>query len=340
MRIDCSSTGVAAALTIAALLHAPAAAQNVLVYGQVRLTANQIKTGSASGVEELRDNASRLGFRGSEDLGEGLAALFGLELGLNADTGAQADAASAYRHSYVALRGGWGTLALGRLDSANPTGSPLYSQVTAITSFAPNDAGATAIGTSMLNARNRTSNSIGYITPRVGGVDLRVRGYLRGAGTATEAEDAARSLDVGLNYADGALKAALGGAKDARSGGLADNEFDTKWQAGLAYDFGVLEAYALVGQDRFRNTATTRRNVDYGIVGAAFRLGPHKLVLNLLQRDVQRSLAGVRKRQQLGWQYALSKRTELQAFVDHDGVDSSKTDVKVRAIGAGIRHDF
>src|SRR5256885_3210142 len=45
----------------------------------------------------------------------------------------------AFRNSYVALRGSLGTVALGRLDSANPTGSPLYSQVTGITSFAAND---------------------------------------------------------------------------------------------------------------------------------------------------------------------------------------------------------
>lgn len=338
MQIDFSSAGIA--LAAIALLPASAAAQNVAVYGQIRLTANQIKTGSNTGIEELRDNASRLGFRGSEDLGTGLTALFGLELGLSADTGTQADAASAYRHSYVALRSDWGAVALGRLDSANPTGSPLYSQVTALTSFAPNDAGATAIGTSMLNARNRTSNSIGYLSPRWAGFDLRMRGYLRGAGTSAEAEDAARSLDIGLNHASGPLKAALGWAKDQRSGGLADNEFDSKWQAGASYDFGSVEAYLLGGNDRYRNTASSRRTVAYGIVGAAFRHGPHKLVLNLLRRDVQRSPSGVRERWQLGWQYALSKRTELQAFVDHDGVDSSRTDVKVRAIGAGIRHDF
>lgn len=333
-------TIAALAAVAAAVVPAAAPAQTATVYGQIRLTANSVKTGSASAVEQLRDNASRLGFRGSEDLGGGLTALFGLEMGLNADTGAHADTASPFRHSYVALRGDWGAVALGRLDSANPTGSPLYSQVTALTSFAPNDAGATAIGTSMLNARNRTSNSIGYITPRFGGVDLRVRGYLRGAGTGAEAEDAARSLDAGLNYTGGALKLALGFAKDERSGGLAANEFDSKWQAGAAWDFGTIEAYALFGQDRYRATATSRGTVDYGIVGAAFRHGPHKLVLNLLQRDVQRSPTGVRKRAQLGWQYALSKRTELQAFFDHDGVDSSQSEVRIRAIGAGIRHDF
>src|SRR5256885_12842178 len=54
--------------------------------------------------------------------------------------------------------------------------------------------------------------------------------------------------------------------------------------------------------------------------------------LNLMQRDVQTSLTGKRRRQQLAYTYALSKRTELQAFVDHDGVDSSRPNVAVRAI--------
>jgi predicted porin len=333
----CRSTFALAAM---ALMHTPLSAQGVTVYGQVRLTANHVKTGSASGLEELRDNASRLGFRGVEDLGDGLTALFGLEMGLNADTGTQADANALYRHSYAALRGALGTVAMGRLDSGNPTGSPLYSQVTALTHFAPNDAGATAIGTSMLNARNRTSNSIGYISPRAGGFDLRVRGYLRGAGTAAEPEQAARSLDVGLNYAAGAVKAVLGWAKDERSGGLANNEFDDKWQAGVNFNFGGFEVYALGGRDRYRNTAATRRTVDYGIVGTAVRQGLHKVVLNVLRRDVQNAPTGVRDRWQIGYQYALSKRTELQAFHDNDGIDSSRTNVRVRAVGVGIRHDF
>lgn len=310
------------------------------VYGQVRLTANSVKTGSQSDTKELRDNASRLGFRGREDLGDGLFAIWGLELGFGADTGSFADAATPYRHGYVALKSPWGALALGRLDSANPTGSPLYSQVTAITSFAPNDAGATAIGTSMLNARNRTSNSIGYASPKFGSFDLRVRGYLRGAGTAAEPEQAARSLDVGINHAEGPVIAGLGWARDQRAGGLAANEFQGKWQAGVRVDFGGADAYVLRGRDHYRNTAATRADVDYAMAGVSAGTGPHKLVFNLLRRDVQASLAGVRRRQQIGYQYALSRRTELQAFADRDGVDSSKAGVRVRAVGAGIRHDF
>ncbi|MBD9393284.1 porin [Acidovorax sp. ACV01] len=317
----------------------PAAAQDLQVYGQVRLTVNNVKTGNAGSVTEERDNASRLGFRGKEDLGDGLAALFGLEMGLEADSGAATT--PAFRNSYAALRGGLGTVALGRLDSANPTGSPLYSQVTRITSFAANDAGATAIGTSILNARNRTSNAIGYQSPTWGGVNLRARYYLRGDAKTPEQENGAKSLDLGLNYAEGPWSAGIGYGKDTRPGGLLANEFSSKWQAGMRYDFGAIEPYVLLGRDKYaRTSVTTRADVDYWLVGTRFSAGQHAIVVNVMQRDVQASLRGLRKRQQVAYTYALSKRTELQAFIDRDGIDSSRSNVSVRAIGAGVRHDF
>jgi predicted porin len=327
-----SAAGLALLLT--SLL---AQAQQVTLYGQIRLTANEVKTGSNS-IKELRDNASRLGFRGSENLGRGLTALFGLEFGFGADTGALGT--PAYRHSYVGLRSGLGTVALGRLDSGNPTGSPIYSQIIALTAFAPNDAGATATSNAMQNARNRTSDSFGYLSPKFGPFDVRARFYFRGAGTAAEPENAAKSLDLGLNYAAGPLRAGLGYAKDTRWGGLLANEFDDKWQLGVRYEFGGFSPYALYGVDRYNNRATTRRDVKYWVLGARASTGPHAVVLNRMEREVQSNRIGQRERWQLAYTYKLSNRTELQSFIDRDGIDSSRSNVAVRAIGAGIRHDF
>lgn len=331
MALACGAFAAAAAATAN-----PSDAQ---IYGQIRLTVNNVKTGAGASVVEERDNASRLGVRGKEDLGGGLVAMFGLEMGVDADSGGATT--PAFRNSYVAVRGSAGTFALGRLDSANPTGSPLYSQVTGITSFAANDAGATAIGTSMLNARNRTSNALGYQSPSWNGALFRARYYLRGDAKTPEQENGAKSLDLGLSYAAGPWTAGLGYAKDTRPGGLLLNELDSKWQLGVRYDFGSVEPYVLLGRDHYRNkTASTRADVNYWIAGSRFTMGAHAVVVNLMRRDVQSSLSGQRQRHQLAYTYALSRRTELQAFVDRDGVDSSRKNVAVRAIGAGVRHDF
>ena len=320
--------GVAIGTGLMTAALSPAAAQPVQTYGLVTMTVNSIK--GAGEHTELRDNASRLGFRGTEDLGGGMGAFFGLEMGIEADTG---NVGSPVRNSYVGLRGDFGALALGRLDSGNPTGSPLYSQVAAIVPFAPADAGATAIGTAILNARNRTSNSLGYISPNWHGFDVRARYALRGAPKSPEVENGAKSFDIGFNYTDRNLHAGIGFAKDSRPGGLLADELSSKWQAGLSYAFGPVAPYALIGRDTYKNTATSRRDVDYWIVGAKYSQNAHAVALNLMQRDVQTSLGGKRKRQQLAYFYALSKRTELRAFIDHDGVDSSRRNVAVRAMG-------
>jgi predicted porin len=314
-------------------------AQSVTIYGRSVMSVNQVETGSTNKVTELRDNASRLGFRGVEDLGGGMSALFGLEMGISSDSGATTS--PVFRNSYVGLRGNWGTLALGRLDSANPTGSPIYSQITSLSQFAPNDAGATASSTTMQNARNRTSDSIGYASPKMGDLTFRARVYFRGAGTVTEPEDAAKATDLGLEYQSGQLKAAIAYAKDSRAGGLKNNEFSDKWQVGVNYQVQKeWDVYLLGGLDTYKNTSTTRQDVEYTLLGTSYTVGQHKVVLNTMKRDVQSSLTGVRTKNQLSYQYFLSKRTDLQAFIDNDSVDSSRSNVKVRAIGLGVRHNF
>ena len=193
----------------------------------------------------------------------------------------------------------------------------------------------------MQNARNRTSNSIGYASPIWSGFGVRARHYQRGADTVAEPIDAAKSTDLGFDYKQGNLKAAVGFAKDSRRGGLAANEFDSKWQVGLNYAvLPGLELYGLAGSDKYNNTAVRRGNVKYSVLGAAYTSGVHKIVFNHMERDVQTSLTGNRVRQQLSYQYFLSKRTDLQAFIDQDGIDSSRSNVRVKAIGVGMRHNF
>ena len=122
---------------------------------------------------------------------------------------------------------------------------------------------------------------------------------------------------------------------------MASNEFEDKWQAGANYQLTpALAVYLLGGTDRYKNTVTRRSDVDYAVLGAVYTHGVHKVVFNLMRRDVQTSLTGERNRQQLSYQYYLSKNTDLQAFIDKDGIDSSRSNVRVRAVGMGVRHNF
>ncbi len=61
---------------------APARALNVSIYGVGDLSADSINTGTNSS-GYIHSNSSRLGFKGSEDIGNGLTALFQYESGVD-----------------------------------------------------------------------------------------------------------------------------------------------------------------------------------------------------------------------------------------------------------------
>ena len=319
------------------------AQDNVTIYGRIDLgldwTANNKNRNSGLAI---RDDASRLGFKGVEHLGDGYKALFGVEMGFAADTGEL----GAMRNSYVGLSGGFGALALGRLDSANPTKSPIYSLVTANTGFVIHDAGAPAIGTKMLNARNRTSNSIGYITPSFGGLTVMSRYYFNGndlpipASGPVKNEGDIRSLDLGVDYRIGGLGLGLAYGQDRKTGGLNANDFDNKVMGVGSYDFGVVKVSMLYGRDQYEETKKSRKDVDFWMVGAAVPLASGKLTLNYLERDVQKDLQGVIKKLQFGYGHQLSKRTTLYALYDNEDPNSNINGDTIKTVSLGVQHNF
>src|SRR3954471_24894728 len=83
-----------AALALLAAASASASAQSsVTLFGIADVGVRNVKNGdnSIKSVSSNGINTSRLGFRGTEDLGGGLKAGFWLESGLNPDTGTQSD---------------------------------------------------------------------------------------------------------------------------------------------------------------------------------------------------------------------------------------------------------
>lgn len=317
---------------------------SVTLYGRVD-TDVEVQKGPSGSAYQMVDNASRWGMRGSEELGGGMRAVFGLEQGFSADTGASTT--PVFRNSYVGLTSGFGALALGRLDSATPVGSPIYSQITQFTEFVIHDAGATAIGTKVLNARNRVSNALGYQSPDLAGFVLRARMDLAGPDPATpnakspvKAEDDFKQYDVGLSYSAGNFGAGLGYSRDTKTGGLVANDFRDKVQAVVTYDFGVASVYGVYGRDRYAATASTRSNVDYWLVGVSMPRGPHTVTVNYMQRDVQGDRSGRLGKFQAGYGYNLSKRTMPYVFFDREDPNSRVAGNLVTTYGIGIQHKF
>lgn len=338
----------------AALAPAIAFAQtNVTVYGRIDLTVDSVKDDAlaAGRVTKMVDNASRLGFKGTEELGSGLKAVFGAEMGYSADTGSFASSVNQFRNTYVGLTGNFGAFAMGRLDSSNPTGSPLYSQVTKNIDFVAHDAGAPGFSTKILNARNRVSNAIGYMSPTFNGFNARARYYQQGpdtiaapgTGLGVVSEGDFKSIDLGLNYENGPFTAGIGYGQDRKRGTPQPaNDFRNKWQVVGSYDFKVVNTYAFYGRDRYaQTTGATRDSVNYWLVGGTVPFGgPHSVTTNYMRRDVQSDRNGQIRKFQIGYTYAFSKRTKFFALYDNDNANSNLPNATVSVFSTGIQHNF
>jgi predicted porin len=109
-------------VAISAAIATPAAmAGDVTMYGQVHIATSSydadIETGDGW---DISSHASRLGFKGSEDLAGGLKAIWQIELGIAAsdgDNNTLGESGVSYRNTFVGLSGNWGTALIGRHDT-------------------------------------------------------------------------------------------------------------------------------------------------------------------------------------------------------------------------------
>lgn len=167
-------------MAIAATLSVPAVAladtANVTVYGVANLSADYISTGDAAavggakGVSKLvvSSNSSRIGLKGTEDLGGGMSALWQVETLINFDNNA---AAVGSRNTYAGLKSETlGTVLLGRHDT------PYFMASRRLDVFADGLADSRSMtgGVTGVSANtsfeNRLADSLVYITPAFGGL--------------------------------------------------------------------------------------------------------------------------------------------------------------------------
>jgi len=104
------------AIAVAGVMAAPVAAQaDVNVYGKFKMGVSSVNDGAGNSGLAVTTDASRLGFKGSEDLGDGLEAIYQLETEVKPDT---SDATTFGRNTFVGFKAGWGTVRMGKYDTA------------------------------------------------------------------------------------------------------------------------------------------------------------------------------------------------------------------------------
>jgi predicted porin len=261
------------ALGIAYALAAPLAAQaGVEVYGDARVSVDYSDNGdnntaatanpsscTPSGADtcektkmSVSSNASYLGFKGDEDLGNGLSAIWQLEQGVNFDTGT---AFTEDRPTYAGLGGDFGTLMAGRFDT------PYMSATDRYDIFIDTKADYNAIMGSMKGDRifdQRVSNTLFYATPDLGGLKAAmayvfsdVLGSVSNGNPSTSdtlpiSKSAAKrdAFSLSSNYDNGPLSLAAAYQLMRKSSNSGNNI--TGWKVGGSYTIRDVTTLALI----------------------------------------------------------------------------------------------
>ena len=335
---------------------------NVQVYGRLNLGLESLSNDDVR-VTRLSNYRSVLGFRGSEDLGGGLKAIFQIEGTLAPDTGAGSPAA---RDTRIGLEGAAGTLFAGNwttpYNSATAGLDPYYPTTAGYMSIMGNGAAATVNNVSdTASFDRRQQNSVHYWTPVWRGLQLRVA---QGLNEERPAGGARPSLtSTAAVYERGAWYAAATYERHHEYQGAGLNDSGAKLAA--AYRFGASRV-ALIGERLRYETAagTLTRNAAY--LSLTHQIGPHGLKLGMARAgDGGGSAAegtrvgAIRKgadsgatHYTAGYDYTFSTRTSVFAYYTHlanqragvvdfaiNGVTPSPG-ATLKGMALGIRHAF
>jgi len=316
---------VAGAAALACSAGAWAQSSSVTVFGFIEAQVGR-QTQDAPGTKLFDMAGSRLGFKGEEDLGDGLKASFYLEHRLDPDTGTSNGGATFWKGgSWVGLSSPTaGSVKLGRWWSqsflkaqyaADPFGMATLGQGTYGTVGCGPAFRGGCLGAFWVNNSVSYENSIG---------DVRF-----GAQYSVEsmAPGGKHPANVGVSYADGPLYLGAGyevsndGSRDERWGSLA-----------ATYDFGAVKLYGGYGsgQDAAK---VSRKNV---VVGFSAPVGAGSVMASYNVQD-QNSVR-VEQLLSVGYKYYLSKRTNVFAVVASDTKAPAGTNKSGYALG--VFHSF
>ncbi|MGZ5194129.1 MAG: porin [Ramlibacter sp.] len=319
--------------------------------------------GTASNKTQLTNsgyNSSRLGFRGTEDLGGGMSASFWLEAQLNNDngtgagtntnnqtTGAAPAAAGGQglvfgRRSTVSLAGGWGELRLGR------DYTPQFWNLTVFDPFGTNGVGTTQTLNSIITGVTavRASNSIGYFLPgNLGGFYGQGQYYLGENNSNAANKNDGTGYGLRFGFANGPFNVALALSRTKYlAGDVQQNNVAGQW------DFGVAKLMGEYSWDK--NEAVTSGKGRGYLVGGLIPVGAGEIRLAYSRYKVELAAATpTAKKWAIGYDYNLSKRTVLYTTYAHvsnsggagqslNGSTLTGTNDSSTGLDIGIRHAF
>jgi len=241
------------AAAVATAIAAPmAASADVTVYGQLHYSIDSIDTGATVGTlyrntamsgtgadgditagydgSAVNSHNSRFGIKGSEDLGNGLSAVFQMEFTISGDDLGNNTDISNNRNTYVALAGSWGVAGIGQVDT------PYKSSTGSLELFSEKVGDYNQLGFNDI----RADDAVFYMSPNWNGFSFVAAVVMPSdlGGNNIDA-DGVEATSLSATYSNGPWFASL--AYEDISGEFVDSllnvgEMDyDKWRVGLGY---------------------------------------------------------------------------------------------------------
>jgi predicted porin len=310
-------TMIAIAAAAAALAAGTAQAQSTVnLSGRLNVT---LERQDNNGVKtyQMVNNASRIKFAGSEDLGGGMKAGFVLEHGFNVDNGGASQSRFWARQSEVNLSGGFGMIRLGNFISE------AYFATADYISMHNHDTGPSS--DALYAYLGNDTNKVAYRTPEF------VKGMtLEAAVSAGERVDK-RAYDLAWNYSMGALQLGAGYQKKDTA-----NQYAVR----ALYELGPVVLGAMVQRDKNAYDMGNRTNYR---LSAMYTVGSLELHANIGRAgDYSKVKDSDASQFTLGYNYNLSKRTKVYGY--YTKVSASKNTSYASDFSSiaalGVRHNF
>ena len=353
------------ATAVAAAFALPMAAQaDVTVYGKVHNSIMQVNAkgpnagGTANVITrdqwQVSSHDSRLGFKGSEDLGGGMKAIWQYEqsydtVGANAGcTGvANATASCNGRNTYVGLSGNFGMFLLGRVDT--PYKTAWYAGDADFLDSTPADMNDSGVGGDNIGDvyfdETRASNAIAYFSPDMSGFKLGVAAV---PGQNSGVKDGlADSWSLGLMYNTGDLKVGAGMESLYNLAGTVPNGPNEKrWHLTGSYTFNNVSlgaSYAHVKDDANINGDKKK---SLGLSGQ-YKFGSNAVGLNYRNADLTKTTVGTNSGEMESWSlflaHNMSKRTKVYTAYgqnEYNEANNTINDQKTDEFSIGVVHNF
>ncbi len=346
------------ALALLALSGGAAVAQsNASFYGVMDLGVSVDRggiAGTSTRVTSGMATQSRWGFKGSEDLGGGLAAFFVIEGGIHADTGTSTQNNTIFgRNTAVGLRGGFGAVSLGLQDT------PLFTTLNTVVDPLRN--GIIRSNNLMSPTGFRASNSVLYRSKDFNGFSgdlMYVAGEIAGDSAAQ------RAAGGSFGYSKGPLNARLAYHRKNNDTALVKGTDDARnLLLGANYDFGPAKGYFGYEINKGLNSSPLNNGAAvFGgpapvastdsadlLLGVAVPFGASTVVASYGRKD-DKTFRN-QDAQQLGvaYMYAFSKRSDVYTSYavirNHNGAaytegNSEEPGTGDKQFTVGLRHRF